>query len=109
MRKKAGRQLTSVRSVQRIAADLKEQAPNNSYAPPTYYENIDFKCADCGRRSTWSALQQKQYYEEWKKPIYGTSKYCRECRQRRTEDKRVQQEKTQVGKTKKRIASPPID
>lgn len=81
-----------------IKADLKKQAPNNSYSPPTYYEDFEFACADCGKTETWTAEQQKQYYEEWKKPIYGTAKHCRECRLKHRKAKNVQRERPENGK-----------
>lgn len=74
----------------RIKADLRAQAPNNSYGPPMFYEDFTFACADCGKVETWTAVQQKQYYEEWKKPIYGVAKHCRACRRRRREEKSAQ-------------------
>jgi hypothetical protein len=93
MKRKPRKQLRS----KRIAANLHEQAPNNSYSPPTCYEDFTFSCADCGKTGTWTAEQQKQYYEEWKKPIYGTAKYCRECRRSRRVEKEAQRKKTEKG------------
>src|SRR2546429_6590829 len=69
----------------RIAADLSQQAPNNSYSPPLYYEGLEFTCVDCGKREVWTAEQQKWWYEVAKGPIYSTAKRCRACRQARRE------------------------
>ena len=46
------------------------------------------------------AEQQKQYYEEWKKPIYGTAKHCRECRRKRRDAKEMQRKKSEELKHK---------
>jgi Probable zinc-ribbon domain len=69
----------------RIKADLSKQAPNNSYAPPLYYEDKEFTCADCGRVEIWTAEQQQWWYETAKGPIYSTAVRCRACRQARRE------------------------
>jgi len=98
MKRKARKQLRS----KRIAANLSKQAPNNSYDPPTHYEDLAFKCADCGKTEVWAAEQQKQYYEEWKKPIYGTAKHCRVCRKKLREEKQIQHRKTEAGQSKER-------
>lgn len=76
-------------------ADLKAQAPNNLYSPPTFYEDFTFTCADCGKVETWTAWQQKVYFEEWKRPIYGTAKHCRACRKQRRAEKVAQRERSQ--------------
>lgn len=41
----------------RIIADRSKQAPNNSYDPPTFYEDTEFACLDCGKQETWTARQ----------------------------------------------------
>ena len=46
-----------------IAADLTQQAANNSYGPPLYYVDQPFTCIDCGSEEVWTAEQQKWYYE----------------------------------------------
>jgi hypothetical protein len=81
-----------VRVGQRIKADLSKQAPNNSYSPPLYYEDIRFKCRDCGAECVWTAEQQRLWYEEWGGPIQSTAIRCRACRQR-VRSKKVEQKK----------------
>ena len=68
-----------------IPADLGQQAPNNSYAPPTFYRDYEFTCVDCGRREVWTAEQQKWWYEVAKGSIYSGAKRCRDCRAARKE------------------------
>ena len=64
----------------RIPADLTQQAPNNSYGPPLFYEDYEFTCVDCGRQEVWTAEQQKWWYEVAKGPIYARAVRCRACR-----------------------------
>ena len=66
-----------------IPANLKEQAPNNSYGPPLYYADQPFDCVDCGRHEVWTASQQQWYFEVAKGSIYGRAIRCRACRHRR--------------------------
>lgn len=73
-----------------IAADISKQAPNGSYSPPLYYTDRDFQCADCDADETWTARQQKWYYEVAKGSIYGTAKRCRACRKKRRDAKSKQ-------------------
>src|SRR5947209_7593740 len=64
----------------RIPANLSEQAPNNSYDPPRFYEDREFACVDCGKHEVWTAEQQKWWYEVAKGSIYSGAIRCRECR-----------------------------
>lgn len=67
-----------------VAADLKQQVPWNSYsAAPLFYEDIAFKCLDCGCDQIWTAEQQKWWYEVAKGSLYTRAVRCRECRQKR--------------------------
>ncbi len=69
----------------RIVADPKQQAPNNSYGPPLYYEDITFTCRDCGSAEVWTAEQQKWWYEVAKGAIFSRAIRCRTCREKRLE------------------------
>jgi hypothetical protein len=80
-----------------VAADLSQQAPNNSYSPPLFYQAIEFVCVECGVREVWSAKNQKWYFEVIKAPIYGLPKRCRECR-RRLRHYKVEQQKHMVAR-----------
>lgn len=64
-----------------VVADPLKQVPNGSYdPPPLWYVDKEFRCVDCGKEETWTASQQKWYYEEAKGTLYATAKRCRECR-----------------------------
>ena len=64
-----------------LLADVSQQVPNNSYSgQPTFYVNVDFVCIGCGRKETWTAQQQKWYYEVAKGSLHGGANRCRGCR-----------------------------
>ncbi|HVX14356.1 MAG TPA: zinc-ribbon domain-containing protein [Pirellulales bacterium] len=66
----------------RIAADLSQQASNNSFSPLLFYEDTPFACIDCGKEEIWTAEQQQWWYEVAKGSIYSRAKRCRDCRRK---------------------------
>lgn len=67
--------------------DASALAPNNSYGAPQfvergYYQDVQFRCVDCGKDEVWTATQQKWWYEVAKGFAYSTAKRCRACRRR---------------------------
>ena len=77
-----------------IAADIRQQAPNNSYSlPPQFYVDRPFTCRDCGAEEVWTAEQQKWWYEVAKGPIFSIAVRCRPCRKierdRKAEARRI--------------------
>ena len=81
-----------IRMGKRIKADLSKQTPNNSYSPPLYYEEVSFKCRDCGAECVWTAEQQRLWYEEWGGSVQSTAIRCRTCRQQERR-KKIEQKK----------------
>lgn len=67
-----------------IPADRSQQAPHNSYSPVFEYRDAEFTCVDCGVVETWTAQQQKWWYETAKGPIQSRAIRCRECRRKRS-------------------------
>ncbi len=70
-----------------VAVDVAVLAPNNSYGRPDfvergYYVDKPFVCQACGVPETWTAAQQKWWYEVAKGHMYSTARLCRPCRQR---------------------------
>lgn len=64
-----------------VLADVSQQRRTNSYSgQPTFYADIGFVCIDCGRQETWTARQQKWYYEVAKGKLHGSAVRCRSCR-----------------------------
>jgi hypothetical protein len=78
-----------------IAADIGQQAPNNSLSARLYYVDKPFVCSDCGAEEVWTAAQQKWYFEVAKGPIYGEAKRCRACRARRRRQRDEQRRRSQ--------------
>jgi len=84
----------------RIKADMSKQAPNNSYSPPLYYEDLAFACCDCGVQCVWTAEQQQLWYERWGGAVQSTAIRCRACRQRVRREKVEQQQHMEVMRLK---------
>lgn len=79
--------------------DIAKQVPNNSYdPPPLWYVDKDFVCVECGTEETWTAAQQKWYYEEAKGTLYATAKRCYTCRLQIREAKAQQREQMAASK-----------
>jgi hypothetical protein len=84
-------------------------APYKSYGAPGYvmrgyYQDVLFRCHGCGKEETWTATEQKWWYEVAKGYVYSTAKLCRPCRKkaqaRRAEARRVHLE----GVARKKVA-----
>jgi len=81
-----------------VLADQSQQVPNNSYGPPiTYYVGIEFTCCDCKAEETWTAAQQKWYYEVAKGSLYATAIRCRPCRRNIREEQERLHERSHSG------------
>ncbi len=86
-----------------VMADPTKQVPNGSYdPPPLWYVDKDFVCRKCGTEETWTAEQQKWYYEEAKGTLYATAKHCSNCRKIMRDAKTLQREQMATSKKPKR-------
>jgi iron(III) transport system substrate-binding protein len=47
-----------------------------------YYQDAPFRCQGCGKEETWTAAQQKWWYEVAKGYVCSTAKFCRPCRKK---------------------------
>jgi hypothetical protein len=66
-----------------VAADHRVLSHINTYGLlPDYYLDRPFICRDCGAAETWTAKQQKWWYEVAKGHIDAFAVRCRACRQR---------------------------
>ena len=74
-----------------IKADLTKHAPHNSYSPPMWYVDEHRKCVACGQAFTFTARQQKHWFETLKIPIYVMADRCVSCRRKRREELAAQQ------------------
>lgn len=84
-----------------VTVNAASLAPDNSYSTPEFverghYVDIPFECEACGTPQTWTATQQKWWYEIAKGSRWTTARMCRPCRQRerarRAEARRVSEE-----------------
>ena len=95
-------------NAKRIPADPSRQAPNNSYGPPTYYEDAEFTCVDCGRRQVWTAEQQQWWYEVAKGPVDSRAIRCRDCRNARRDAHAGTPRRTQEDRRREAESAPDI-
>ena len=51
-----------------IPIDLDSSTKAELCMVPTYYEDIEYECMDCGKRETWRAETQQYYFETLKSP-----------------------------------------
>ena len=87
-------------------ADLSQQAPNNSYSPPEFCEDITFTCRDCGDEEVWTAEQQRWYYEVAKGSIYATAVRCRDCRRKIAAQKELQRQQMAAAEERRNSGQP---
>ena len=82
-----------------IAADRSKQVPNGLYdPPPLWYVDKDFVCVDCGSEETWTAEQQKWYYEEATGTLYASAIRCHDYRMKIRKAKSLQREQMMASK-----------
>lgn len=66
------------------------------YWLPKFYEDLSFTCRDCGSAETWTATQQKWWYEMAGGSFDTTAIRCRSCRakerDRKVEARRIHRE-----------------
>ncbi|MGW1422604.1 zinc-ribbon domain containing protein [Bradyrhizobium manausense] len=91
--------LRSVGSRGEVPVDTtKLGSAGNSYSVPAFVERgwyvpVDFTCKACRKAETWTAEQQKWWYETAKGSLFTTATMCHSCRRkeraRRDEVRRV--------------------
>ena len=80
-----------------IPAALELQSQRNSYNPKIFYQDVNFLCRDCRKPQTWTAAQQRWWYEKCKGIIYSQALHCRECRAKRRKQAALHHLSTQAG------------
>ncbi|HWB59918.1 MAG TPA: zinc-ribbon domain containing protein [Chthoniobacteraceae bacterium] len=85
-----------------IPAAVELQEPRNTYSPKLFYRDKDFLCRDCGKPQTWTAEQQRWWFETAKGTIYSQVFYCRDCRKKRREQAALHRLASQAGIERKR-------
>ena len=67
-----------------VAADQALLSHINTYGDiPEFYVDYPFSCRICGKNETWTATQQKWYYEDAKGHIWAVAVHCHDCRKAR--------------------------
>jgi hypothetical protein len=64
-----------------------DRPPKAGWGPPRYYEDKHFQCRDCGVEQTWTAEDQRWYYDVVGALYYKTAVRCRPCRAKHRESK----------------------
>jgi len=85
-----GKQVRSKNKKQdRLPVDASKLVMGNTYSSaPDFYYDIEFDCEDCGIHQTWTATQQKWWYEEAGGYFFSTAVRCRACREKARQKKR---------------------
>ena len=60
-----------------VRASVEKQ--NYSVCPRHWYINADFKCERCGRDFTWSAEEQKAWFEDYFFWVDSQPRHCKTC------------------------------
>lgn len=61
-----------------IRADIQKQ--DYSVAPRHWYLDADFQCATCHQEFTWTASEQKAWFEKYRFWIDCHPRHCKKCR-----------------------------
>jgi hypothetical protein len=67
-------------AVDRNALAFKDRDVLPAFVERGYYVDQDFVCVTCGVTQTWTAAQQKWWYEIAKGSAHSTASHCRACR-----------------------------
>jgi DNA-directed RNA polymerase subunit RPC12/RpoP len=62
-----------------IPIDLDRSTKALLIIPDPYYEDIEYKCMDCGKPAIWRAETQQYYFEILRKSPYGSAVRCSDC------------------------------
>ena len=85
----------------RIPVDASKLTMGNTYSSaPDFYEDRAFVCKDCGIAQTWTATQQKWWYEEAGGYFFATAVRCRDCRKQ--ERARIGDARVRAGHARKK-------
>ena len=81
------------KSENRLPVDESKLNMGNTYSsPPDFYYDVEFTCVDCGIEQTWTAAQQKWWYEDAGGYFFATAIRCRPCRHKIRDEKNKQRE-----------------
>ena len=63
-----------------LPSDQNKGSNWGEYRVRRWYQDNEFKCKDCGKEETWSAVEQLHYYEIAKGKAINEPTRCFECR-----------------------------
>lgn len=95
-----------------VPVDPTALAPDNSYSAPEWlvrgwYEDVAFRCRDCGAEGVWSAEGQKWWYEVMRGGRWTRAIRCRDCRRAERERRAAARRSSLEGLTRKaRLRAP---
>jgi hypothetical protein len=97
----------------KVRVNPEKLRPTNSYGTPEfvrreYYEDLPFRCMDCGKGEVWTATQQKWWYEVAQGDVWTTAIRCRTCRKREAA-RRAEARKVHLEGVARRTAKLPQD
>jgi hypothetical protein len=80
--------------------------PCNCYGAPAfvargYYEDLEFRCVDCGKEGVWFAERQRWWYEVAQGEVFATARRCAACRARERERKTAARQAQREGMLRK--------
>jgi hypothetical protein len=75
-----------------IPADPTRQTTPDSNSVKCYYTDTEFICRGCGETLTWTAKQQRRYFEVQKGNPYNKATWCTPCHKSRMADLRARHE-----------------
>ena len=81
-----------IRSADEIPVDAVPARPEfvvrSGRRRPPYYRDQRFTCTDCKERFTWTADEQRFWYEQLRGSIYSEAARCQTCRKQRKDSQR---------------------
>ena len=86
--------------------ELSRLRPYNSYGDPDfvtrgYYQDLAFRCIDCGAEGVWTAERQKWWYEVAHGVVVTTARRCAACRAKERLRKEIARQVHQAGLLRK--------
>ncbi len=85
-----------------VPVDAAWLAPDGSNGSPAFvargfYEDVAFRCVDCGAEGIWTAARQKWWYETARGGVWTVARRCAPCRARERERKQGARRAQQAG------------
>jgi hypothetical protein len=104
-----GATLMAGRAMGIVPVDPTRLQPNNSYSVADFmqrgfYQDMAFRCIDCGADGVWTAERQRWWYEMAGGDIFTTARRCAHCRAVERQRKEAARQSALAGKLRKLAA-----